>query len=226
MQITIEGVLKNIEKSILNSFTTLTYGLVISTNELDNGFLTIQPLHCKNNNSMSITKEAPIYFVPVVCLSTITSSITPSINVGDTVLLGCMSHNIDSFKQGNKTPHVVTTNDKFNLDNAVAILGLSTTLENPFSSLRYNKGHDKSALQLTNNIGKPTENNIKLNSDGSVDLTSDQGINLNTQMTTAKEITVDDIIIRGVGSVKLFMQTHIHGYTDDGNPMQTTTPVM
>lgn len=235
MQIQIQEAIRGVFNKLFNEMEGCVAGRVINADDINNGFIQVQPLINRVGRGFETTERPVIGNVPIVTLSTTTSAITPAVKRGDTVLLIFTKSNHDNFKLGIDIPHDLTSFSKYDLDHAVAILGFPTTLTTPFKSDRYTTPLNHDSFQITNNIGSSSENAVELKGDGgveirgvdNVDITAENTsihsdlITLDAPETKGKTIECDDIIIRGIGSVKEHILTHIHPYTDDGNPMQT-----
>lgn len=206
--------------------------VVVGVEDIQDGFITVQPSVNRLFPDMSFDEEAQIIEVPVIFPSTANTSFTFPVNVGDGVLLIFCHNDIDNFKYGLKEPHDPSTGAYLTSQSAVAFVGF-----NPYQESATNPNNYKNQLNMDDvNIihNKNTENEVtfSLTQDGKVSCIAPNGVSLKTTVadveadlitTNALVETSNDVTIKGL-SVYQHMTTHTHPYTDDSNPMTTGVP--
>lgn len=208
----------NIERW-MKDFHTCTVAKVLNTDNLKDGFVTVQPLVNYVAGSLETTERANISYVPVIMPSTTHCGMVFPVKKGDTCLLIIGENSSDDFKLGSNTPHDATRLDRNSLDFAVAFVGFNITQESVFNPKNHSEDYSESSVKVFNNKGTQSECFVELKESGDVDVRSPTQINANAPVVNAK-----DVIIEGVGSVKQFMLSHNHNYLDDGNTMITDPP--
>ena len=154
---------------------------------------------------------------------------------GDTVLLIFAQCNIDNFKGGSVEPYSTVFDRKFDINDAVALVGFSPFNINPINTEKHEKDYELGDVSLFNNLGKDNENKINVKKDGTNAYVASSH-NFDGEVTTKNKVTMTndvqltgtqtvdgDIIINGI-SLKQFIATHTHNYTDDSKPMITAPP--
>lgn len=236
----LETILNNNLDNYMDDVYTCLPALVVGVQNIQDGLIDVQPL--VNNIFPDGTKaEYPvIYSIPVIMPCTTTSSITMPVNQGDSVLLMFSQRDIDIYKNGGDTPHDPASFRRFNMNDAVALIGLSPINKSRLSPKNHNMKFDNDSLILTHNVGKETESYIKFDNSGTIEVNATSSLNINTETVNikAESINVDStnvnvnastvdikstVMIDGM-NLNNFMKQHNHPYTDDGRPMTTGTP--
>lgn len=219
MDIPIESILRSFVSNEMGKLNTCLPAKVVNADDLENGFIAVQPLINHRGYDFESTEYPVVSYVPVIMPATSTCGIVFPVNVGDTVLLVFGQSSFDEFKLGADEPHDAYDFRKFDLSDAIAFVGFNTTQNSVWNNKNHKESYSKDSIKLYNNLGTDSENFIQINKDGSVDVKSPTEINADAPVVNAK-----DVMIEGVGSVKKFMLSHTHNYTDDGSPMVTATP--
>lgn len=219
MQNNEERIIKSMISTQVNKVKNCTSAIVIEVDDLINGFITVQPLINYVGDNLDTVENPLIYNVPVIMPSTTTCGMVLPVNVGDTVLIVYSNRDLDEFKFGNKNTHDPKDFRLNEMEDVVAYVGFNTTQESVWNPANHSNGHSIDSVKVYNNKGTGSENYVELKSSGDVVVKSPTLIDADAPMVNA-----NDVIINGVGSVKQFMLTHTHNYTDDGKPMITDKP--
>lgn len=214
----LDSILRNNFYSMMSKVNTCMVGIVVGIDDLKEGFIDVQPL----GNRVIGTEEveySTIYYVPVVMPNTNTSAIVMPVSQGDTVLLVFSQNNIEEFKFGTKDIYTPKTPRMFSVDDAIAIVGFNISQESVWNPSNYKNQLGEDSFKIVHNIGKQEECYLELKRNGVINVKSDVEINADAPVVNAK-----DVHIEGVGSVKEFMLSHTHKYTDDGNLLETQIP--
>ena len=219
MQNNEERIIKSMISTQVNKVKNCTSAKVIEVDDLINGFITVQPLINYVGDNLDTVENPLIYNVPVIMPSTTTCGMVLPVNVNDTVLIVYSNRDLDEFKFGNKNTHDPKDFRLNEMEDVVAYVGFNITQDSVWNPTNHNNGHSIDSVKVYNNKGTGSENYVELKSSGDVVVKSPTLIDADAPMVNA-----NDVIINGVGSVKQFMLTHTHNYTDDGNPMVTAPP--
>ena len=214
-----ERIIKSMISTQVNKVKNCTSAIVIEVDDLINGFITVQPLINYVGDNLDTVENPLIYNVPVIMPSTTTCGMVLPVNVGDTVLIVYSNRDLDDFKFGNKNTHDPKDFRLNEMEDVVAYVGFNTTQDSAWNPANHSNGHSIDSVKVYNNKGTGSENYVELKSSGDVVVKSPTLIDADAPMVNA-----NDVIINGVGSVKQFMLTHTHNYTDDGKPMVANKP--
>jgi len=220
MDIPLESILKTFVHNSVNRLNLCTAAKVVNVDNLSQGFVDVQPLINYVGKDLETVEYPVISYVPVVMPATTTCGVVFPVKKGDTCLLSFGQHSLEQFKLGADEPHDPSDFRRFDLSDAVAYIGFNTTQNSVWNNENHSQDYDVSSVKVYNNLGESKENFIQLNEDGSVDVRSPTEINADAPVVNAK-----DVMIEGVGSVKTFMLSHRHMYTDDGKPQTTEVPL-
>lgn len=215
----VEKILTSFVTNELSSLNTCTVGIITNTQYIKDGFVTVQPLINHQASSVGSIECAEISFVPIIMPSTPTAGLVIPIKKGDTCLIVFGKQDFSPFKMGSDTTYEPVDSRKFSESNAVAFVGFNITQESIWNPKNHSETYSDTSVKLYNNKGTENECFIEMEESGVVNITSPSEVNVN-----APVVNTDDVIIRGVGSVKQFMLSHTHNYTDDGNLMVTAPP--
>lgn len=217
----------------IRDFNYCTFGKVVNSDNLKDGFIDVQPLTNFLDYSMNEIELPVIYNIPVIFPNTATTSITYPVNQGDGVLLVFTQQDSNAYLNGVKEPHLPLSQSWLSLNHAVAFIGFSTVDDSCFNKNNYSNQLDMTDLNIVHN--KKTENEIvlSLKSDGNVKLktnkaifTESKEVNVKADVVNANSALIktdNDIEIKGLSVYKNITE-HKHKYTDDGNPMVTQVP--
>ena len=228
---------ESILKANLNNYMDDVYiclpAIVVGIQNIQDGIIDVQPLinHIFADGTKS---EYPtIYSVPVIMPCTSTSSITMPVNQGDSVLLMVCQRDIDVFKNGSDVPHDPSSFRQFNMNDSVALIGLSPISKSRLSPANHNMNFDNQSLILSHNVGTESESYIKFDQGGNIEVGAKSAFNLSASTISIKASAVSleassfdvkaTVTIDGM-NLNNFMKSHTHPYTDDGRPSTTGTP--
>lgn len=217
----------------IRDFNYCTFGKVVNSDNLKDGFIDVQPLTNYLDYSMNEIQSPIIYNVPVVFPNTAMTSITYPVNQGDGVLLVFTQQDSNAYLNGVKEPHLPLKQSWLALNHAVAFIGFSTVDDSCFNQNNYKNQLDMNDLNIVHN--KKTDNEIvlSLKNDGNVKLkttkniyTESKEVNVKADIVNANSALIktdNDIEIKGL-SVYKNLTKHTHKYTDNGNPMESQVP--
>lgn len=215
----VERILNSFVDDRLSKMNTCTVGIITNTQYIKDGFVTVKPLINQQGYNLEGIESAEISFVPIIMPSTSTCGMVIPIKKGDTCLVVFGKQDFSPFKMGSDTPHDPMDFRKFSDSNAVAFIGFNTMQNSVWNPKNHSETYSDTSVKIYNNKGTSSECFIEMKEDGVIDAFSPVEINANAPVVNA-----DDVVIRGVGSVKQFMLTHTHNYTDDNSPMVTAPP--
>ena len=240
MSINFESILKANLDNYMDDVYVGIPARIVGVQQIEDGLVDVQPLINNIFADGSKIEFPTIYSIPIIMPSTMTSSITMPVNHGDSVFLMFSQRDIDVFKNGADTPHDASSFRKFNMNDGVALIGLSTINKSKLSKKNHSIPFDNESLILAHNIGTDRESYIKFNSSGAIDIEARSNlnvispdikinatninveceqVNLNASMVDIKST----VLIDGM-NLNNFMKVHYHPYTDDGRPMNTAPP--
>lgn len=220
---------------------------VVGVQKLQDGLIDVQPVINKIFSDGSRVEFPIIYSVPVIMPTTLTSAVTMPLVQGDSVWLMFSQRDLDTFKNGSDIPHDPSSFRTFNLNDAIAIIGLSTVDKTRLNSENHSKPVDLTSLCITHNIGTDREVMIKLTNDGSVIIdcakdftllaksasvkcdsidiqTTDFNIQSNSFEINSSTLDIKATVTIDGMNLNNFMKSHTHPYTDDGRSMVTGSP--
>lgn len=167
-EFSLESVISNNIRFYLNEINTCTIAVVVGTDRLKDGFITVKPLINKIHNDLSSTEHPNIAYVPVIMPRTSTSGIVMPIKQGDTVLLVYCKEDTDEVKFGSKEASDPRTLRKFDYSDAVALIGFNISQESIFNPSNYKLGYDNTSLKVVHNLGEDSECHIEMDNKGGV----------------------------------------------------------
>lgn len=226
-EVRLQPILKRSMNDFINSLNFSMVARVTGISKLVEGLIDVHPIVNNLTSDMKDIPFAEIKDVPLQVQSTTLASVTLPINIGDDVTLIFPQTSIQEYKYGMSLPHDQSSLDGFKLHNAIAIIGATNSLNTPYSPLGYTNPYNNNNINIVMNKGLPNESSIVISAEGSI-------VTNSTTVTHFAEsvdhmdalVNVDnDIIIRGM-SLYDFMMSHVHNYTDDGNPMVTDVPTV
>lgn len=233
MSVNLESLLKNNLDNYMEDVYTCIPAMVVGVQKLNEGLVDVQPL-INNVFTDGAKVEFPtIYAVPVIMPCTMKSSITMPVNHGDTVLLMFSQRDIDVFKNGGDSPHDPSSFRRFNMNDAVALIGLNPVNKTRLSAKNHNIPFDNESLIIAHNVGEDNESYIKFDNSGSINIGATSNLNIKAKSVDinadAVSINASKVDIKATVTVdgmnlNNFMTSHNHPYTDDGRPATTGTP--
>jgi len=233
MDFNFESALKSNLDHYMDDVYTSIPAMVVGIQQIQDGLVDVQPLVNKVYKDGSKDECPVLYGVPIIMPCTTTSSITMPVNQGDTVYLMFSQRDIDVFKNGGDSPHDPASFRSFNMNDAVAIIGLNPVNKSKLSAKSHSIPFDNTSLIMSHNVGTEKESYIKISQEGSISIEAKNDLNFKAKSVNIKcnavsmeASTFDVKAVVTIDGMNLnnFMKSHVHGYTDDGNPMLTDIP--
>ena len=231
----LEPILRNFFSNKMSEMNYCLPARIENVQNLKEGRVDVKPLYIPRYLDNTYSELPSIKNVPIVLPSCNESGMVFSPKQGDTVLLVFAQCNIDNFKAGSVEPYSTVFDRKFDINDAIALVGFSPFNINPINTEKHEKDYELGDVSLFNNLGKDNENKINVKKDGTNTYVASSH-NFDGEVTTKNKVTMTndvqltgtqtvdgDIIINGI-SLKQFIATHTHNYTDDSNPMITAPP--
>ena len=194
------------------------------------------------------TEEPVIYGVPVQFPSSSRSALTFPLREGDPVICIFCRSNIESFKATKELGTITSPDDyrTFSYRDAIAIPCVWPFDKSINDQLNRTLPHDPDNLVVAHNIGQDNEIEIRFTDDGikinapnsdvsvnavnaSITALESVSVTTTTASVEAQQITLDAATIDLNGILNINgapYAAHTHGYTDNGNPLVTTPPVV
>jgi hypothetical protein len=232
----LESMVKFYMNSFLKSKAFCHEAKIVSTQNIDNGKVSVQPLNMRVYADQTVEPYPVIEEVPLITPQFIDSGMVVAPKKGDTVLLLFTQNSIDEFKMGDTEVHESLMQRFMNINNAVAVAGLTPFNRNALNPVRHYHDYNVGDVSIFNNLGTVKENKINVKKNGNIyyrakkhyfEGDTDLKGNSNHQGNSYQKGTYSidgDIIINGI-SLKAFINAHKHGFIDaDGNPKITNVP--
>lgn len=191
----------------------------------------VQILNKVRMQDNTVLEMPTITNVPMFCFGTDESAVLMTPKQGQTVLLLFSQLSLDEFKGGSITPYTAQSNRMSDLTDAIALPSIFPFNRSPNRKVRHFTDHSTEDLTVVHNLGTAKENKVVLKRSGAIGVISSKNVDIDSPTTNVSgdlnvkgTITTDtDVVIAGV-SVKRFIETHTHNYTDDGRPAVTAPP--
>ncbi|WAX22710.1 hypothetical protein [Acinetobacter phage vB_AbaP_HB01] len=230
-EIELEPILHNFMDDYMRDLRFCLPARVTNVQHAEELRIDVQPLNKIRYNDGVVQEFPTITNVPMLCYGTDDSAVLITPKQGQTVLLMFSQLSLDELKGGSIQPYESRSNRKMDLDDAVAFPSLFPFNRSPNRKIRHSTEHSLDDLTVVHNLGTGRENKVILKKNGSIGITSPSSVDIDTPTTNiSKDLNVKgtinvDIDVKIAGrSVKNFMDTHTHNYTDDGNAMVTAPP--
>lgn len=181
MDIPIESILRSFVSDEMGKLNTCLPAKVVNADDLENGFIAVQPLINHRGYDFESTEYPVVSYVPVIMPATSTCGIVFPVNVGDTVLLVFGQSSFDEFKLGADEPHDAYDFRKFDLSDAVAFVGFNTTQNSVWNKKHHITSYSKDSVKVYNNLGTENEVAFEMTKQG------DFNIHCNNYNVVAKE---------------------------------------
>jgi hypothetical protein len=231
----LEPILRNFFSNKMSEMNYCLPARIENVQNLKEGRVDVKPLYIPRYIDNTYSELPVIKNVPIVFPSSNKSGTVFPVEQGDTVLLIFAQCNIDNFKGGSVEPYSTAFDRKFDINDAIALVGFSPFNINPINTEKHERDYELGDVSLFNNLGKDNENKINVKKDGANTYVASSH-NFDGEVTTKNKVTMTndvqltgtqtvdgDIIINGI-SLKQFIASHNHNYTDDGSPMITAPP--
>lgn len=227
----LEPILNNFVDEYIRGLNFCVPARVVNVQHIEELRVDVQPLPKLRHEDNTVTEMPIITNVPMMMFGTDDSAILISPKQGQTVLLLFSQLSLDEFKGGSVLPYSALSNRKCDLQDAIAIPSIFPFNRSPNRTVRHYTDHSTEDLTVVHNLGTEKENKVILKRSGAIGVISTKSVDIDTPTTNISgdlnvkgEINVDiDVKIAG-RSVKIFMDTHTHNYTDDGSPAVTAVP--
>ena len=226
MDISLAELLKESFNSGTNGMYTAIPCVVLAIDYADNR-VDVQPLVNMLFKDKSTQERPTILAVPVVFPCSSSAAITFPINIGDSVLCVFSQTGIDGFRLSTGQTTSPTDFRKFDKRDGMAIPGLMPFARSVNKQANRTLPHNPRDVVITQNLGKGTEVEIRLNESGGVSIFSPQtisvqaqnvqinspsttwsgNITMNGNYTINGTLTVDGVVVNG----------HTHGGVQGGN---------
>lgn len=200
---TLEKILTNFLESYMQSCFFAMPAIVIGIKNEEELRVDVQPLVNRVFKDGTEQEYPPLLSVPCIMPHTNTSALTIPVNQGDTVMLLFSQRSIEQFKLGATDPHTPNSTRWMDVNDAVAVVGLSPFAKSPNLKRNHTLPHNPKDVVLTHNLGKANECEVRLTESGRVEINAPQGLFING----------------------LPYAGHTHQYTDDGTPLVTSPPI-
>lgn len=231
----LEPILKNFFSERMSEMNYCLPARIENIQNLKEGRVDVKPLYIPRYLDNTYSELPSIKNVPIVFPSSNESGTVFPVKQGDSVLLIFAQCNIDNFKAGSVEPYSTVFDRSFDINDAIALVGFSPFNSNPINTEKHKKDYELGDVSTFNNLGKENENKVNVKKDGTnVYIASSH--NFDGEVTTKNKVTMTndvqltgtqtvdgDIVINGI-SLKQFIASHTHLYTDDGSTLTTAVP--
>lgn len=185
--------LKAISSSSDNIFTAIP-AVVLSVKDLGQCRVDVQPTVSLRDEDGVIEEGLPaILNVPVHMPTGIKGGLTFPVSAGEHVLLVFSQRGIDNWKRGSGGSKAPSTLRKFDMQDAIAITGVSPFLEAVNNPSKHSLTHSPSDLVLAFNLGGGSECEVRMKPDGNIIVNSPNKVEVNceTALVNSKDFTVN-----------------------------------
>jgi len=167
------------EDGLNNLYTAIPCIIIAIRDNLNEMMVDVQPAINQRMKNGTVVPRPPILGVPVQFPVSKTAGFTFPLNVGDTGLAVFSMRNLDAWKAGNGYPTSPMNTAKFDKGDAIFIPGVQPTsiaVNNPNKRLW---AHDTKDAVLVNNIGQPTEVEVRLKASGDLVINTNSKVEVN-----------------------------------------------
>ncbi len=168
----LEPILRNFFSNKMSEMNYCLPARIENVQNLKEGRVDVKPLYIPRYIDNTYSELPVIKNVPIVFPSSNKSGTVFPVGQGDTVLLIFAQCNIDNFKGGSVEPYSTVFDRKFDINDAVALVGFSPFNINPINTEKHEKDYELGDVSLFNNLGKDNENKINVKKDGTVKIIS------------------------------------------------------
>lgn len=230
-EIELEPILNNFMDDYMRELKFCMPARVTNVQHAEELRIDVQPLNKIRYNDGVVQSLPNITNVPMFCYGTDDSAVLITPKQGQTVLLLFSQLSLDELKGGSIQPYESRSNRKMDLSDAIALPSIFPFNRSPNRKVRHFTDHSLEDLTVVNNLGTSRENKVILKRDGSIGVISSKSVDIDSPTTNISKdlnvkgsVNVDIDVKIGGRSVKTFMETHTHNYTDDGNAMVSAPP--
>ena len=164
----LEPILRNFFSNKMSEMNYCLPARIENVQNLKEGRVDVKPLYIPRYIDNTYSELPVIKNVPIVFPSSNKSGTVFPVEQGDTVLLIFAQCNIDNFKGGSVEPYSTVFDRKFDINDAIALVGFSPFNINPINTEKHEKDYELGDVSLFNNLGKDNENKINVKKDGTV----------------------------------------------------------
>lgn len=230
-EIHLEPILNNFMDDYMRELKFCLVGRIVNVQHAEELRVDVQPLNMPKYNDGTTKKMPLITNIPMFCYGTENSAVLFTPKQGQTVMVLFSQLSLDEFKGGSTEPYEARSNRKMDGQDAIALPSIFPFNRSPNNKLAHFTEHSLDDLTVVHNLGTSRENKVILKRDGSLQINSPKSVDIDAPVTNvSKDLNVKGLLNVGIDvkiagrSVKTFMETHSHNYTDDGNPMVTAPP--
>lgn len=173
----LEKVLTSFTEQFLQDCMTCMPAVVVNVKNMSELRVDVKPITNGTLKTGEVFEYPLIQSVPVIMPSTSSSAVLMPLKQGDTVLLVFAQRNINIFKSGSTTPHNTDDTRYMNINDAVAIAGLSPFNKSPNLQLKHTLPHSVDDLTVVHNLGTDNECEIRLKANGDIVATGASMVN-------------------------------------------------
>ncbi|WP_378347336.1 Gp138 family membrane-puncturing spike protein [Acinetobacter baumannii] len=230
-EIHLEPILNNFMDDYMRELRFCLVARIVNVQHAEELRVDVQPLNMVRFNDGTVKKAPLITNIPMFCYGTEDSAVLFTPKQGQTVMVLYSQLSLDEFKGGSIEPFESRSNRKMDNQDAIALPSIFPFNRSPNNKLAHFTDHSLEDLTVVHNLGTSRENKVILKRNGSIGINSPQSVDIDAPTTNVSKdmnvkglLNVDIDVKIGGRSVKTFMETHSHNYTDDGNPMVTAPP--
>ncbi len=169
---TLEKILVNFLETYMQGCFFCMPAVVLNVKDEEQLRVDVQPIVNRTFRDGSEPEYPVLMSVPCYMPHTKRSALTMPVEQGDTVLLVFAQRDIEQFKIGTTTPHAGNSQRWMDVNDAVALVGLSPFSESPNLARKHALPHNPKDVVLIHNMSTPNECELRLGQDGSVSATS------------------------------------------------------
>lgn len=231
----LEPILRNFFSDRMSEMNFCLPARIDGIQNLKEGRVDVKPLYIPRYLDNTYSEIPAIKNVPIVFACANESGQVFAPKQGDTVLLIFSQCNLDNFKAGSVEPYSTVFDRKFDINDAVALVGFTPFTINPINTEKHKKDYELGDVSTFNNLGKENENKINVKKNGTNTYIAsthkfDGEVTTNKKVTMKNDVDITgtqvingDIVINGI-SLSKFIASHTHPYFDGGNPATTLVP--
>lgn len=233
MDTSFESLFKSNLNSYMEDMFTCLPAIVVGVQRIQDGLIDVQPLINKVYRDGSKNELPVIHGIPVIMPSTMKSSITMPVSQGDNVLLLFSQKDLEIFKNGSGDPHDPATFRTFNINDCVALIGLTTTPKSFLNANNHKIPFNNNSLILSHNLGTEKESYIEISQGGEINIEAKSSFSLSCKSMDVKAESVkfdvpdvqinssninlnSTVFINGM-NLNLFMTQHVHSGVQSGS---------
>lgn len=206
MSVSLERILKNWTDEYISDCYFCLPAVVVGVQNLHENRIDVIPLPNRNYMDNTIQEYAVLKNVLLSTVGYDDSAVLVPVKQGNTVLLVFSQVSIDPFKGGATQPYDNFDRRFLDLNDAIAIAGITPFSKSNNNPSRYKYGHSTEDLVIVHNIGSNNQSEIRLNNNGEIvlnttnDLTVNTDTNLNGNVTSTGSLVAEEIVSKTAAS--------------------------